>query len=154
ALPERHLGLVQASEHGRLEEFLDYTARVVGEACDLEALVAVARPARLSERNERISPLPPLGQRIAVARDVAFGFAYGSVLEGWREAGAELAFFSPLADEAPGDDADAVYLPGGYPELHAGRIAASRRFLEGLCSGAARGTLIYGECGGFMVLGQ
>ena len=86
--------------------------------------------------------------------DVAFGFAYESVLEGWRDAGAELAVFSPLADEAPSDHTDAVYLPGGYPELHAGRLAANRRFLQGLRASAARGAAIYGECGGFMVLGR
>jgi cobyrinic acid a,c-diamide synthase len=154
SLPERHLGLVQAGEHGDLEGFLERAARVVGTACDLEALVALARPARLAEPSAKVAPLPPLGQRIAVARDVAFGFAYRAVLEGWREAGAELAVFSPLADETPGDDADAIYLPGGYPELHAGQLAANRRFLEGLRAAAARGATVYGECGGFMVLGQ
>jgi cobyrinic acid a,c-diamide synthase len=154
ALPERHLGLVQAGEHGDLEGFLERAARAVAETCDLEALVALARPARLAETRATLAPLPPLGQRIAVARDVAFGFAYPAVLEGWREAGAELAVFSPLADEAPDEDADAVYLPGGYPELHAGRLASNRGFLEGLRAAAARGATIYGECGGFMVLGQ
>lgn len=154
ALPHRHLGLVQASEHGNLERFLDHAARAVRDACDVAALVALARPARLGPTNERVVPLPPLGQRIAVARDVAFGFAYPSVLEGWRAAGADLTFFSPLADETPADDADAVYLPGGYPELYAGRLAASQRFPEGLRTSAARGAAIYGECGGFMVLGQ
>jgi len=154
ALPERHLGLMQAGEHGDLDGFLERAARIVGGACDLDALVALARPARRAETNETVAPLPPLGQRVAVARDVAFGFAYRSVLEGWRDAGAELLFFSPLADEPPGDDADAVYLPGGYPELHAGRLAANLRFLDGLRASAARGAAIYGECGGFMVLGQ
>jgi cobyrinic acid a,c-diamide synthase len=154
ALPERHLGLVQAGEHGDLEGFLERAARVVGEACDLDALVALARPARLAETRATAAPLPPLGQRTAVARDVAFGFAYRAILEGWREAGAVLAVFSPLADEGPHEDADAVYLPGGYPELHAGQLAANRRFLEGLRAAAARGVRIYGECGGFMVLGQ
>ena len=153
-LPNRHLGLVQASEHGELETFIDRAARVVGAVCDLQALVSLARPTRLMETVDTIAPLPPLGQRIAVARDVAFTFAYGSVLAGWRGAGAELSFFSPLADEPPGDDADAIYLPGGYPELHAGRLSGNRRFLEGLRIRAARGASIYGECGGFMVLGE
>ena len=153
-LPQRHLGLVQAGEHGDLEAFIERAAGATGDACDLPGLAALARPAVLAQTNTAIAPLPPLGQRIAVARDIAFGFAYGSVLEGWRAAGAELAFFSPLADEAPSDDADAVYLPGGYPELHAGRLAANRRFLDGLRARAARGAAIYGECGGFMVLGQ
>jgi cobyrinic acid a,c-diamide synthase len=154
ALPERHLGLVQAGEHSNLEAFLDRAAGIVAESCDLEGIVALARPARLAEPRAEIAPLPPLGQRIAVARDVAFGFAYRSVLEGWREAGAELLPFSPLADETPGGNADAVYLPGGYPELHAGQLAANRRFLAGLRAAAARGATVYGECGGFMVLGQ
>ena len=154
ALPDRHLGLVQASEHGNLEAFLDHAASAIDTSCDLTALAALARSVQLAPTNEMAAPLPPLGQRIAVARDVAFGFAYASVLDGWRAAGAELVFFSPLADEAPADDADAVYLPGGYPELHAGRLAASKKFLEGLRAGAARGAVLYGECGGFMVLGQ
>jgi cobyrinic acid a,c-diamide synthase len=98
--------------------------------------------------------LSPLGQRIAVAWDVAFAFAYPHVLMDWRDAGAQLSFFSPLADEAPAADADAVFLPGGYPELHAGRIAVAASFRAGMAAAAARGALIYGECGGYMVLGE
>jgi cobyrinic acid a,c-diamide synthase len=99
-------------------------------------------------------PLPPLGQRIAVARDVAFAFTYPAMLEGWRSAGAELTLFSPLADEPPAADVDAVFLPGGYPELHAGRLAGNQRFLAGLAAAARGGAVIYGECGGYMVLGR
>ncbi len=101
-----------------------------------------------------VSPLPPLGQRIAIARDDAFVFAYPAMLEGWRREGAELSFFSPLADETPGAAADAVYLPGGYPELHADRLAAAEHFAAGLRREAAAGTAIYGECGGYMALGE
>ena len=101
-----------------------------------------------------IAPLPPLGAHIAVARDDAFVFAYPAVLEGWRRQGAELSFFSPLADAMPNPAADAIYLPGGYPELHAGRLAAARRFVAGLRRAAMAGTAIYGECGGYMVLGE
>ncbi|WP_374200712.1 hypothetical protein [Inquilinus sp. Marseille-Q2685] len=96
--------------------------------------------------------LPSLGQRIAVARDMAFGFAYPHLLAAWREAGAEILPFSPLADEAPDRSADAVYLPGGYPELQAGRLAANRRFLDGLRTAAGQGRTVSGECGGYMVL--
>jgi len=103
-----------------------------------------ARPARLS----------PLGQRIAVARDVAFAFAYPHLLEDWRDQGAEISFFSPLSNEAPSEDADAIFLPGGYPELYAGRIASAASFKEGMQQAAARGALIYGECGGYMALGD
>jgi cobyrinic acid a,c-diamide synthase len=99
-------------------------------------------------------PLIRLGATIAVARDQAFAFAYDTVLEGWREQGAALSFFSPLAGEAPAPDADAIYLPGGYPELFAGAIARNRSFLAGLHQAAQRGAAIYGECGGYMVLGE
>jgi cobyrinic acid a,c-diamide synthase len=95
-----------------------------------------------------------LGQRIAVAQDQAFCFAYPAVLQGWRRQGAELAFFSPLADEAPNPIADSVYLPGGYPELWANRLAAAERFGTGLRNAAAERKTIYGECGGYMVLGE
>jgi len=100
------------------------------------------------------APLPPLGQRIAVARDAAFAFSYPHVLDGWRHAGAELSFFSPLGDEAPAPDADAVFLPGGYPELHAARLASATIFMEGLRAHALTGAGIHGECGGYMTLGQ
>ena len=76
------------------------------------------------------------------------------VFEPSRQAGAEVSFFSPLGDGAPDAAADAVYLPGGYPELHAGRLANSHVFLAGLKAAAARGAVVYGECGGYMVLGD
>ncbi|HYC13283.1 MAG TPA: cobyrinate a,c-diamide synthase [Stellaceae bacterium] len=153
-LPERHLGLVQASEHPELAAFLERAAEIVGRHCDLAAMVALAEPIDIDGGNEAPIPLPPLGQRIAVAADRAFAFAYPATLEGWRAAGAEIVPFSPLADEAPDAAADAVYLPGGYPELHAAGLAASGRFLSGLRECAAAGAAIYGECGGYMVLGR
>jgi cobyrinic acid a,c-diamide synthase len=152
ALPERHLGLVQAAEHPDLAGFLDRAAELVSGAIDLDALLALACPSRIAAL-PAAQPLTPLGQRIAVARDVAFAFAYPAMLEGWRQAGAELSFFSPLADESPDAAADAVFLPGGYPELHAGPLAARGTFMHGLRRAAERAA-IYGECGGYMVLGQ
>ena len=144
ALPSRHLGLVQAGEHPALEDWLERAADLVPAAAfpfgPLRMAVAPAADG---------TPLPPPGQRIAVARDEAFAFAYEHVLAGWRRTGAELAFFSPLGDEAP--DGDAVFLPGGYPELHAGRIAGAGRFLAALRRHEGP---VYGECGGYMVLGE
>jgi len=155
ALPERHLGLVQASEHGALDDFLERAAAIVAGHVDTAALIASAVPgAALTDPKDIAPPLPPLGQRIAVAADNAFAFAYPFVLAAWRAAGAEVTTFSPLADEAPNDAADAVFLPGGYPELHAGRLAGNDRFLDGLRAAAMRGATIYGECGGYMVLGR
>jgi cobyrinic acid a,c-diamide synthase len=122
---------------------------------DLDRLLTLASSARLGGGEDTATPpLLPLGQRIAVARDEAFAFAYPAVLEGWRRAGAEVAPFSPLGDEGPDAAADAVFLPGGYPELHAGRLAGNGRFLAGLRAAAGRGAFVYGECGGYMTLGE
>jgi len=154
AVPSRHLGLVQAGEHPDLARFVEDAADRVAEAVDLDALAALAAPARLAGAHAAAPGLAPPGQRLAVARDRAFAFAYPHLLEAWRAAGADIRFFSPLADEAPASDADAVYLPGGYPELHAGRLSAASAFRAGLHAAAGRGAWIYGECGGYMVLGQ
>ena len=96
--------------------------------------------------------MTPPGQRIALARDAAFSFVYPHMLEAWRAAGAEISTFSPLADEAPDTSADVCWLPGGYPELHAGTIAANARFRSGLRA-FAETRPVHGECGGYMVLG-
>jgi len=152
ALPERHLGLVQAEERPDLEAFLDRAAEVVAAAVDLDRLQAIAAPLPAGELKGAV--LPPPGQRVALADDVAFAFAYPHLLAGWRAAGAEILPFSPLADEPPPAAADSVFLPGGYPELHAGRLAAAQRFFAGLRSAADRGLPVYGECGGYMVLGE
>ena len=151
ALPSRHLGLVGAAETDDLDARLDAIADIVVTHCDLARLLAAARPVRPAP-----SPAPrhrPPGQTIAVARDAAFAFLYPHLVAGWREAGATIRVFSPLADEAPPDDCDACWLPGGYPELHAGRLAANARFLDGLRRFAARRP-VHGECGGYMVLGR
>ncbi|WP_255448605.1 cobyrinate a,c-diamide synthase [Telmatospirillum sp. J64-1] len=151
--PSRHLGLVQAREHAELAAFLDQAADLMAEHLDIPALLSLARPTKPSGGRTE-APMPPLGQRIAIARDDAFSFTYAGLLDSWRTEGAELAFFSPLADEAPPEDCDGLYLPGGYPELHAGRLAAADRFMGGLRAAAARGAAIFGECGGFMTLGE
>lgn len=152
-LPSRHLGLIPAGEHDALDAFLDHSAAIVGNAVDVDALLGLARPSTLKASGQH-PPLRALGARIAVARDHAFVFAYEAVLQGWRANGATVSFFSPLDDAPPPRDADAIYLPGGYPELYAGRIAGNGSFLDGLRHAAQRGTAIYGECGGYMVLGK
>ena len=153
-LPSRHLGLIQAGERADLPEFIGRAAAAVAAHVDLDALAALARPLTTGAVVADASDLAPLGQRIAVADDAAFSFTYPHLLDGWRRGGAEMASFSPLADEAPDADADAVFLPGGYPELQAGRLAANRGFLDGLHQATDRGATIYGECGGYMVLGR
>jgi cobyrinic acid a,c-diamide synthase len=152
ALPSRHLGLVQAGERADLAAFIARAAQWVEAGCDIEAIFADA--AVLHGAVDPPAHMEPPGQRVAVARDLAFGFAYPHMLDDWRALGAEVSFFSPLADEGPAEEADAVFLPGGYPELHAGRLAAAEGFRTGMAGAAARGALIYGECGGFMALGD
>ena len=153
-LPSRHLGLVQATEHERLESFITDAAFAVTIGVDLDRIAALTAVQGEEAVTAAVPRLSPIGQRIAVAKDAAFGFTYAHVLQGWKRHGAELSFFSPLEDEAPAGDADAVYLPGGYPELHAGRLAMASTFMEGLRAAAAAGKRIYGECGGYMVLGE
>ncbi len=153
-LPDRHLGLVQAREHPRLDAFVAHAGALIARHVDLAACRALAAPARPTVVGDAAPALPPLGQRIAVADDAAFAFRYPHVLDGWRRAGAALLPFAPLGDQPPDADVDAVYLPGGYPELHAGRLAGNRVFLEGLRAAAVRGAAIFGECGGYMVLGR
>jgi cobyrinic acid a,c-diamide synthase len=152
ALPERHLGLVQASETGDLDARLHRIADFVETHSQLDAIRSLAAGG-IAHRAAAGPVLPPPGQRIAVARDAAFSFLYPHVLRSWREAGAEVRFFSPLADEAPDEECDACWLPGGYPELHAERLARSNGFLRGLRRFAETGP-VHGECGGYMVLGS
>jgi cobyrinic acid a,c-diamide synthase len=153
-LPERHLGLVQAGEHGELDAFIERAAMHVEQGCDLDAILSAAGTGSPCRLKTDVPPLKPLGQKIAIARDIAFAFCYEHLLSGWRKAGAELSVFSPLANEAPADDADAVYLPGGYPELHAAILANAAQFKWGMARARDRGALIFGECGGYMVLGE
>ncbi|KUJ85553.1 cobyrinic acid a,c-diamide synthase [Ruegeria marisrubri] len=150
-LPERHLGLIQAVEHPDLESAIAGYAAFLREHVDLEAIKRAASSGPMGPSSAAL-PRPP-AQRIALARDAAFSFTYPHLLEGWRAAGAELLPFSPLADEAPSPDADLVWLPGGYPELHAGRLAAAETFMSGLRKHAETKP-VHGECGGYMALGE
>jgi cobyrinic acid a,c-diamide synthase len=150
ALPSRHLGLVQAEESTDLEALLVAAGQLVDSYCNLDAIVATARATQV-----RSVPPPstrPPGARIALARDAAFSFVYPHLIEGWRNAGATILPFSPLGDEAPDNSADCCWLPGGYPELHAGRLAANTSLRSGM-QRFAQTRPVHGECGGYMALG-
>jgi cobyrinic acid a,c-diamide synthase len=152
ALPERHLGLVQAKEHGDLAARLDHLASLAERHIDLGKVAAVA--ANIAQPSASAAPaLIPPGQRIALASDAAFTFIYPHVIEGWRRAGAEIVSFSPLNDEAPPKSCNCCWLPGGYPELHAGALADAHHFRSGLVR-FAETRAVHGECGGYMVLGE
>lgn len=150
ALPERHLGLVQAAEQADLPAWLARAGAMVAEHCDLAAIRAAAVPFAASGAPRRLTPP---GQRVAVARDAAFSFMYPHMLDDWHAQGAEVLPFSPLADQAPDDRADACWLPGGYPELHGPALAGATRFRDGLRRFADTRP-VHGECGGYMALGQ
>ncbi|SMF32761.1 cobyrinic acid a,c-diamide synthase [Xaviernesmea oryzae] len=151
-LPERHLGLVQASEHPEMDAHIERLADAMEASLDLDAIYAAAKPFNIPPgSSEKI--LPPPGQRIALAEDAAFTFLYPHLKRGWREAGAEIVPFSPLADEAPPTGCDICWLPGGYPELHAGQLASAENFKRGL-KRFADTKPVHGECGGYMVLGE
>lgn len=158
ALPRRHLGLLQAAELPALETLLDAAADAVRHHIDLDTLLAAAHPTRLATQPQTASAhipwIPDLGDRIAIADDVAFAFCYPHWRKRWLDCGVTLTPFSPLANESPASDATGIFLPGGYPELHAEQLAAADRFKQGIRAHANTGTPIYGECGGFMVLGD
>ena len=144
-MPSRHLGLVQATEHPDLNAFLDQAAATMRAHLDFTMLPDLNRVAAYAG-----AKASPPAQKIAVAQDAAFAFAYPHIIADWVNAGAEVSFFSPLADDAA-PDADLIYLPGGYPELHAGKLASNSAFLQSLRNSDAQ---IYGECGGYMTLGD
>jgi len=143
AMPSRHLGLVQAGEHPDLTGFLDHAAATMRKAISFDALPEL-RP--MPDQIRRA--ITPPAQRIAVAQDAAFAFAYPHLLADWQAAGAEVRLFSPLNNDAA-PAADLIYLPGGYPELYAGTLAANTRFMASL-----KDRRVYGECGGYMVMGH
>ena len=149
-MPERHLGLVQAGGQENLPDLLGQAAAFVAAHVDIPALRAAARGTL--QNPPAPAQITPPGQRIALAQDNAFAFVYPHLLAGWRAAGAEILPFSPLADEAPDDSADCCWLPGGYPELHAGKLAAAAHFRKGLRD-FAETRPVHGECGGYMAMG-
>ncbi len=144
-LPDRHLGLVQAAEIADLEKRLDAVAARIGQTGLAELPPPVTFP------TVTVEPLPPLlkGVRIGIARDLAFAFLYPANLETLRAMGAELTFFSPLTDaELP--EVDAIYLPGGYPELHLETLAGNTSLRTALRRHYEAGKPIYAECGGLL----
>lgn len=147
--PSRHLGLVPAGERDDLETFLTHAAQVVLAQTDLDALQSVA--AAMPSPHLPVIKAPAT-KRLALAEDAAFAFAYPHLLRDFQSRGYAIETFSPLRNE-PVPDADLVFLPGGYPELHAEALANASNFIDSLRR-AAQITEIYGECGGYMVLGE
>lgn len=149
SLPERHLGLVLPGEQPQIDSYLDALA----DALQLDAVAWEALPLLRPEAQDGPPIEPALaGKTIAIARDAAFAFLYPANLDTLRILGAQLAYFSPLADEPVPQDADAVYLPGGYPELHAQVLSQAARWRASMAAAHASGLPILAECGGMMAL--
>lgn len=146
-LPSRHLGLVQASELNDLDVRLDAAAEALASTCE------VALPPAVTFAAPEIIPAQPLleGVRIAVAHDEAFAFTYGASLDLLRAMGAELEFFSPIRDRVL-PDADSLYLPGGYPELHHVVLEQNTPMLEAIREHHRAGKPMLAECGGMLYL--
>ena len=147
SLPERHLGLLQAAEIDDLSVRLDNLADALAGSATVDLPPAIDFPFTPAPE------LPPLlqGKQIAIARDAAYGFIYPANLDTLQRLGANLQFFSPLAGEIPGD-CDAVWLPGGYPELHAETLGNHHRLWQTLHSHVDAGRPLLAECGGMMSL--
>lgn len=149
-IPERHLGLVTAAEQRFPPDLFDRLADLAEEAIDLDACLGLARSAVAPE------PPPPAGPvrtRLGVAQDLAFQFYYPDVFETLGAAGAELVPWSPLTDTAL-PTVDALYLGGGYPEVHAADLAANGRMRAAVRAFALDGGAVYAECGGLMYLAE
>ncbi|MFB9246341.1 cobyrinate a,c-diamide synthase [Massilia antarctica] len=149
-LPERHLGLVLPAEVQDVDGLLDLLADQL-EFDDAAWMQLRSTRIDLTARVEAPAPLLA-GRTIAIARDAAFAFLYPANLDTLRALGASLAFFSPLADDAVPAQADAVYLPGGYPELHGETLAGAARWRASIRAAHAAGMPIVAECGGMMAL--
>lgn len=148
----RHLGLYTAAEVENLQQKLALLADAAEEHIDWPRLLALCEkePPALPARAET----PPARVRIAVAQDEAFCFTYAETLEAFRDAGAEVVFFSPLRDTALPENIGGLYLPGGYPELHARELSENTSLLREIKRKIESGLPTAAECGGFLYLGQ
>jgi cobyrinic acid a,c-diamide synthase len=154
ALPERHLGLVPATEMEN-KKVLEAIINHVESHVDLDLIEGLARSASLLPVTEKPNTRHGMDRDetvIAVARDRAFNFYYQENLDGLVEAGARLKFFSPLEDQVIPEDARGLYIGGGYPELYASGLAANHSMLDSVGKYAENGMPIYAECGGLMYL--
>ena len=152
AIASRHLGLYTAAEVDDLQQKLSLLADAAADTFDWPRLLALCEgPAPAAPQT--LNQTPPQ-VKIAVARDEAFCFAYAETLEALQSAGAELVFFSPLQDAALPEGIGGLYLPGGYPELHAAALSANKTMLQSVKNAIESGLPTAAECGGFLYLGQ
>lgn len=152
-IPSRHLGLMTAEEVDLSQEYLDHLVEVIRKSVDLGMLWAASGSGDIVDRPPE-KPVVEKKTRIAVARDVAFCFVYECNLRLLEEAGAELVTFSPLADAGLPENISGIYLPGGYPEMHAKVLAANEPMKKAVRNAIESGMPVYAECGGFIYLSR
>ena len=154
-LPSRHLGLVTAEQSGVTPSLLDQLAEVCREHLDVDQILTIAgSPGSLGGRSQTASVVPTTRVRLGVAQDEAFHFYYPDNLESLVAQGAEIVPFSPMTDPRLPSELDAIYFGGGYPEVHAERLAENRDMLSDVRQFADSGGSLYAECGGLMYLGR
>ncbi|MDD2851605.1 MAG: cobyrinate a,c-diamide synthase [Desulfuromonadaceae bacterium] len=157
-IPSRHLGLVTAEDNPLPADFINQLAEMAEHCLDLDGLIELQiLPGPPLQEGEKSISTPFMkggseGICVAVARDAAFCFMYEDNLRLLREAGAELAFFSPLHDAALPDGIHGIYLPGGYPELYAGQLEENSAMKESIQAAVEADLPVYAECGGFVYL--
>lgn len=151
-IPSRHLGLVPAIERGELDSFFDKLGALMAETIDLDQLLALTKAPVLQESGQIFDEQPSQNICIAVAKDAAFNFYYKENLDLLRAKGAELQFFSPLANEPVPLEADGLYIGGGFPEEFANILADNSVAKQSIREAVAKGLPTLAECGGFMYL--
>jgi len=152
-LQDRHLGLIPAHENDNSQSIINESADLIEKNINLEDLISLTKTnIMIPKVNNFFSP--NLGQHISIARDEAFCFIYEHMLKQWKIENREISFFSPLLDETPSNSADGIFLPGGYPELFSKKLSTNNIFKKAMQDAGKKDKLIYGECGGYMVLGK
>ncbi len=153
SLPERHLGLIQPKQASEIDSILSKLSTFIESNVDVDKILECSETLTPEFAITKQNYIDPPGQRIAIAKDKAFSFVYPHLINQWKKKGAEILYFSPLANQCPHYSADVTWLPGGYPELYAREIANSKDFMKGLRA-FAQTKPVHGECGGYMVMGQ
>lgn len=155
---KRHLGLIQPHDDIMINDKINQLAKMITQYCDMDLLLSLMQPlenkAINSNDQNMILPLCQPNQKIAVARDKAFSFLYQHIIADWQYHDIDICYFSPLNDEAPDDDCHAIFLCGGYPELYADTLSQTENFYNAMYHAVQQGKMIYGECGGYMMLGK
>jgi cobyrinic acid a,c-diamide synthase len=152
-LQDRHLGIIPAQENDNSQSSIREAADLIEKNINLEDLIRLTK-VNMSAPKMNSFFSPNLGQHISIAKDEAFCFVYEHMLKQWKTENREISFFSPLSDEPPSNNADGIFLPGGYPELFSEKLSNNHIFKKGMEDADSRDKAIYGECGGYMVLGK